>query len=177
MKVQLYILIILFHDACMNKHSVNAYVVFGCVRRSTSNDLSIISTGSKPLRSLFFSAAADLLSLMSLWVFNCSIQKPDEYLGCINSCKQIQNIFNIIWRQHNILHIMCTSFQKLLQSHYTCTLKVNFWQRNIGLNKKIANVALGLMSATLSGAVFFLPETEECLFLGEVQSHFPNRDW
>ena len=66
-------LIILFCNACMNKHSVNAYVVFGCVRRSTSNDLSIISTGSKPLRSLFFSAAADLLSLMSLWVFNCSI--------------------------------------------------------------------------------------------------------
>ena len=120
----LYILIFLFGNACMNKHSINAYVVFGCVRRSTSNDLSIISTGSKPLRSLFFSAAADLPRLMSLWVFNCSIQKPDEYLGCINSCKHIQNICNIIWRQHNILHIICTSFQKLLQRHHTCTLKV-----------------------------------------------------
>ena len=132
----LYILIFLFGNACMNKHSINAYVVFGCVRRSTSNDLSIISTGSKPLRSLFFSAAADLPRLMSLWVFNCSIQKPDEYLGCINSCKHIQNICNIIWRQHNILHIICTSFQKLLQRHHTCTLKVNFRQVKEGSARK-----------------------------------------
>ena len=43
----------------------------------------------------------------------------------------------------------------------------------MGLNKKIPNVALGLMSAALLGPVFFLPETRECLFLGEVRSHFP----
>ena len=38
----------------------------------------------------------------------------------------------------------------------------------IGLNKKIPNVALGLMSAALLGPVFF-PPREECLFLGEAQ--------
>ena len=79
--------------------------------------------------------------------------------------KEIQNIFNIIWRQHNILHIMCTSFQTLLQSHHTCTLKENFQQSNIGFKKKIPNVALGLC----------LPLSQVQSFSSQRRMSFPGR--